>query len=220
VIVAVERDIVEAPASASVKASPLIRNMAAFGLIGFASGILVWLVISFVWESLIGLDAHAVIAGWDLSFGNLTLVPGFVFGNAVGLALVRFGLTSPGRAMAYIAAATVSNFIATNFAANMIDAIDSAAFLGMAAGLIGAVCLTGLSLLLLPFARQILPCLSMVAAGAALPMASPRTAPASSSRSTTQTNSSGSTSKRWARTSGRPRGSRRIPWSPLMAQPT
>jgi len=168
VIVAVERDIVEAPASASLKASPLIRNMAAFGLIGFASGILVWLVIRFVWESLIGLDAHAVIAGWDLSFGHLTLVPGFVFGNAVGLALVRFGLTSPSRALAYIAAATVSNFIATNFAANMIDAIDSAAFLGMAAGLIGAVCLTGLSLLLLPFARQILPCLSMVAAGAAL----------------------------------------------------
>lgn len=168
VIVAMEWSYLEAPASAPVNASPLIRNMAAFGLIGFASGILVWLVISFVWESLIRLDAHAEIAGWAISFGHLTLVPGFLFGNAVGLALLRFGLTSPGRAVAYIGAATVSNFIATNFAANMIDAIDSAAFLGMAAGLIGAVCLTGLSLLLFPFARQTSPCLAMVAAGTAL----------------------------------------------------
>jgi hypothetical protein len=167
-IVASERDIVETPASASVKGSPLIRNMAAFGLIGFASGILVWLVISFVWESFIGLDAHAEFAGLDLSFGHLTLVPGLLFGNAVALALIRLGLTSPVRALAYIAASTVANFIATNFAANMVDAIDSAAFLGMAAGFIGAVCLTGLSLPLLPFARQLAPCLAMVAAGTVL----------------------------------------------------
>jgi hypothetical protein len=50
----------------------------------------------------------------------------------------------------------------------MMDAIDSAAFLGMAAGFIGAVCLTGLSLPLLPFARQLAPCLAMVAAGTVL----------------------------------------------------
>ncbi|MFM9841831.1 MAG: hypothetical protein ACKVOI_02560 [Dongiaceae bacterium] len=158
----------EAPASASVKASTLIRNVVILGLVGLASGILVWLVISFVWESLIGLDAYAEIAGWGLSFGHLTLVPGLVFGNAVALALMRFGLANPGRALAYIAASTVSNFIATNFAANMVDAIDSAVFLGMAAGLIGAACLTGLTLLLFPFARQIGPCLWMVAAGTAL----------------------------------------------------
>lgn len=161
-------NILEAPVPVSVNASPLIRNMVAFGLIGLAAGILVWLVISFVWEPLIGLDAHASIAGWDLSFGHLTLVPGFIFGNAVGLALVRFGLTGAGRALAYIAAATVSNFIATNFAANMIDMIDSAAFLGMAAGLIGAACLTMSSLALLPSTRQLWPCLLMVAAGTGL----------------------------------------------------
>ena len=149
-------------------ASPVIRNAVLFGCIGLASGILVWLIISFVWESLIGLDDHVAIAGWDISIGHLTLVPGFIFGNAVGLVLVRFGLTSPGRALAYIAAATISNFIATNFAANMVDTIDSAAFLGMAAGLIGATCLTGLTLLLLPFARKIVPCLLMVAAGTVL----------------------------------------------------
>jgi hypothetical protein len=86
-------NILEAPVPASVNVSPMIRNVVAFGLVGLAAGILVWLVISFVWEPLIGLDAHAAIAGWDLSFGHLTLVPGFIFGNAVGLALVRLGLS-------------------------------------------------------------------------------------------------------------------------------
>jgi hypothetical protein len=38
----------------------------------------------------------------------------------------------------------------------------------MAAGLIGAACLTLLSLLVLPFARQVRPCLLMVAAGTLL----------------------------------------------------
>ncbi len=152
----------------SVSASPVIRNLVALGLVGLASGVLVWLVISFVWEPLIGLDAHAAIAGWDLSFGHLTLVPGFVFGNAVALALVRFGLAGLGRALAYIAAATVANFIATNFAANMVDTIDNAAFLGMAAGLVGGGSLTILSLPILPFTRQPLPFLLMVAAGTLL----------------------------------------------------
>lgn len=153
---------------APVSASPVIRNAMLFGCIGLASGILVWLVISFVWESLIGLDDHVAVAGWDLSIGHLTLVPGFVFGNAAGLALVRFGLAGLGRAVAYIAAATAANFIATNFAANMMDAIDNAALLGMAAGLIGAACLTGLTLLLFPFARHLRPCLWMVVAGTVL----------------------------------------------------
>jgi hypothetical protein len=153
---------------APVGASPVIRNAVLFGCVGLASGILVWLVISFVWESLIGLDAHATIAGWDLSIGHLTLVPGLVFGNAVGLALVRFGLAGPGRALSYIAAATLANFIATNFAANMVDAVESAALLGMSAGLVGAACLTALTLLLFPFARNLRPCLWMVAAGTAL----------------------------------------------------
>ena len=152
----------------SVSALPVIRNLVALGLVGLASGVLVWLVISFVWEPLIGLDAHAAIAGWDISFGHLTLVPGFVFGNAVGLALVRFGLAGPGRALAYIAAATVANFIATNFAANLVDAIDNAALLGMAAGLAGGGSLTILSLAILPFTRQPLPFLLMVAAGTLL----------------------------------------------------
>jgi hypothetical protein len=164
----VEGGIVDAPASASVDDSPLIRNAVRFGFIGLGSGITAWLVISFVWEPVIGMDGHAAVAGWDLSFGHLTLVPGFVFGNAVGLALVLLGLAGLGRALAYIAAATVSNFIATNFAANMVDAIDSAALLGMAAGLIGAACLTLLSLLVVPFTRQFRPCLLMVAAGTLL----------------------------------------------------
>jgi len=90
-----------------------------------------------------------------------------VFGNTVALALLRFGLTVPSRAVAYIAAAAVSNFIATNFAANMIDAFESAALLGMTAGLVGAACLTGLSLLLFPFARH-RHCLWTVVAGTVL----------------------------------------------------
>jgi hypothetical protein len=159
---------VAAPQPDSVDAASLIRNMVLLGIVGLASGILTWLVISFVWEALIGLDSSLSLAGWELSFSHLTLVPGFVFGNAVGLALARFGLVGLGRALAYIAAATVSNFIATNFAANLVDAIESASVLGMAAGLLGAACLTILSLAILPFTRQLWPCLSMLAAGAAL----------------------------------------------------
>lgn len=149
-------------------ASSLIRNSVQLGSIGLASGILVWLAISFVWEPLIGLDSSLELVGWGISFSHLTLVPGFVFGNAIGLALVRFGLAGLGRALAYIAAATVSNFIATNFAANMVDVIESPSILGMAAGLLGAACLTTLSLAILPFTRQLWPCLSMLAAGTAL----------------------------------------------------
>ena len=118
------------------------------------------------WRSRVVEELHR--RGVEASIGHLTLVPGLVFGNAVGLALVRFGLAGPGRALSYIAAATLANFIATNFAANMVDAVESAALLGMSAGLVGAACLTALTLLLFPFARNLRPCLWMVAAGTAL----------------------------------------------------
>jgi len=138
------------------------------GLCGLLSGILVWVVISFVWEPYIGVGLDVNLAGWVLSFSHLTLAPGILFGMIVGLFLSMRNLARPWQVLAYIAAATVANFVATNFAAGMVEAIDSALVLGMLAGLIGSGCLTGLSLLLFPFLRRPLPCLLMLAAGTLL----------------------------------------------------
>lgn len=138
------------------------------GLCGLLSGILVWVVISFVWEPYIGVGLDVNLAGWVLSFSHLTLVPGLLFGMIVGLFLSVRNLARPWQVFAYIAGATVANFVATNFAAGMVEAIDSALVLGMLAGLIGSGCLTGLSLLLFSFARRPLLCLLMLAAGTLL----------------------------------------------------
>lgn len=143
-------------------------TLVGLGLCGLLSGILVWAVISFVWEPYIGLDRQFNLAGWVVSLSHVTLAPGLLFGMIVGLFLSRRALARPWQILAYIAAATAANFIATNFAADMVDAMESAIVLGMLAGLIGSGCLTGLSLLLFSFLRRPLPCLLMVAAGTLL----------------------------------------------------
>lgn len=143
-------------------------NVLWLGLLGLLSGILVWGVISIVWESYIGLDRQFDLAGWAMSLTHVTLVPGILFGMTVALFLSRRGLARPWQVFGYIAASTVSNFIAANFAANMVNAIESAAVLGMLAGLVGAGCLTALSLLMFPFLRRAVPCAMMIAAGTLL----------------------------------------------------
>jgi hypothetical protein len=145
-----------------------VRNLITLGLLGLLSGTLAWLVITFVWEPYIGLDWQLKLAGWELSFTHLTLAPGFLFGAIVGWFFWRRRLAQPWQALAYAAAAILSNFIATNLAAHMVDSIDSAVLLGMLAGLVGSACLTALSLPLFVFVRRPAPCLLMVAAGTLL----------------------------------------------------
>ena len=145
-----------------------VGTLVGLGLCGLLSGVLVWVVISFVWEPYIGLDLEFNLAGWVLSLSHLTLVPGLLFGMIVGLFLSRRNLARPWQVVAYIAAATAANFVATNFAAGMVNAIDNAFSLGMLAGLIGSGWLTAVSLLLFSFLRRPLPCLLMLAAGTLL----------------------------------------------------
>lgn len=145
-----------------------VRNLVTLGLLGLLSGTLAWLVITFVWEPYIGLDWQLKLAGWELSFTHLTLAPGLLFGAIVGWFLWRRRLAQSWQALAYAAAAILSNFIATNLAAHLVDSIDSAVLLGMLAGLVGAACLTALSLPLFVFVRRSAPCLLMVAAGTLL----------------------------------------------------
>jgi hypothetical protein len=142
-----------------------VENPLVVGLLGLVSGSLVWVVAMFVWEPLVGLKWEFKLAGWELSLNQFTLAPGLIFGAVVGGFLCLRDLIRPWQLLAYLAAATVSNFIATNFAVGMADSMNSAAALGMAAGLLGAACLTALSLLLFPFVRRSLPCLLMVGAG-------------------------------------------------------
>jgi hypothetical protein len=151
-----------------VELAARVRNLITLGLLGLLSGTLVWLVITFVWEPYIGLDWQLKLAGWELSFTHLTLAPGLLFGAIVGWFLWRRRLAQSWQALAYAAAAILSNFIATNLAAHMVDSFDSGVFLGMLAGLVGSACLTALSLPLFVFARRPAPCLLMVAAGTLL----------------------------------------------------
>jgi hypothetical protein len=152
----------------SIGSRERVRDAVALGLLGLLSGTLVWLVITFVWESYIGVDWYLHLAGWNLSFTHLTLVPGILFGVTVCWYLWHRRLIRPWQIVAYIAAATISNFIATNFTVGMVDRIESPIVLGMAAGLMGAGCLTAMSLAVFTFVRRLLPCLLMVAAGTLL----------------------------------------------------
>jgi hypothetical protein len=145
-----------------------VRNLVTLGLLGLLSGTLTWLVITFVWEPYIGLDWQLKLAGWELSFTHLTLAPGLLFGAIVGWFLWRRRLALSWQASAYAAAAILSNFIATNLAAHLVDSFNSAVFLGMLAGLVGAALLSALSLPLFTFVRRLAPCLLMVLAGTLL----------------------------------------------------
>jgi hypothetical protein len=138
------------------------------GLLGLLSGLMVWVVISFVWEPFIGLDRQFFVAGWELALTHLTIVPGLLFGMIIALFLSRRGLAGTAQVLGYVAAAAISNFIAANVAANMVDAVDSAALLGILAGFVGATCLTALSLLLFPFLRTALAAALLIAAGTLL----------------------------------------------------
>jgi hypothetical protein len=141
---------------------------ARLGLVGLASGVAVWATMMFAWEPLDAPDFHWDIGPIGLMFTHVSLLPGPLFGILVGAFLRARGLADAARWLAYIAASAVSNFIATNFAVNLHDAFDSGILLGMAAGLVGAGCLTALSWLFLPFVRSVRSCAWMLAAGTLL----------------------------------------------------
>lgn len=110
------------------------------------------------------------IPGTDLAlaFDAFSVIPGIVFGVIIGVALLWRGLANAGQVAAYVLAAGVSNFAATNLALNIFEAVDNSLVIGMIAGLFGAACLTALSIAILPFCRRWPPCLLMVVAGCLL----------------------------------------------------
>ena len=138
-----------------------------FGVLGILSGALV--VGLKLGLDNAGLDLHKgwEVFGLDLSFDDLSLYPGLMFGLVIGLALLWRRLGNAAQVAAYVLASTLSNFAATNLAYSLYDG-KNGLVTGMAAGALGAACLTLLTLAILPFCRQWRPCILMVAAGTAL----------------------------------------------------
>ncbi len=112
------------------------------------------------------------------------LLPGWVFGLIIGLALYRGGHAGPRTFAAYVAASTVSFLAALYLAIGIYDylgpmwptdprpmwPLDSPLMwpTGMIAGLFGSACLTGLAAWMFPFARKFRPIALMLFAGCIL----------------------------------------------------
>ena len=148
------------------------RQVLRFALWGLLSGCVTWALIDLAHQPAVNFHPEyqlPLFAG-GLSFSDFSLVPGLVFGLVVGSALHRRARATGPLALLYAAAATVANFAATNLALNIVQVggdLD-ALWIGMIAGLVGAACLTALSLPLLPFIRHWRPCLLMLAVGCLL----------------------------------------------------
>jgi hypothetical protein len=110
-----------------------------------------------------------------LSFDESSLLPGLVFGVVIGLALHRRRLVSVSQIGIYASAATASHFAGYNLVTKLAgvavlwmnggDGILRLIWVGMVAGLLGATCLTVLSLPIFPFIRHWRPCPLMALAG-------------------------------------------------------
>jgi hypothetical protein len=154
-----------------------------FGVLGALSGSLAlgglmiamkleWLESLWVWQTALPL------LGVELKLGlhPLSLLPGIVFGIIVGGALLWHRLASGIQTTAYVLASGVSNFAATNLAMSIIVAMKITTYesfglhlaIGMIAGLLGAACLTALTIAIFPFSRRLWPCLLMLVSGALL----------------------------------------------------
>ncbi len=144
-----------------------VRTVVRFALLGGASGAIATTIIhAFDW---LRWDAAFSIEPVELVFDPLTLVPGLVFGLAIGLALRRRRHVSGWGYAAYVAASTISYFAAVNLALNIYDALDgNMLVIGLIAGLLGSACLTAMSLPLFPFLRRLAPCLLLLFTGCIL----------------------------------------------------
>lgn len=135
-----------------------------YGLLGAASGATAALTVEVLPGSL-----EAKPLSWLLLTPG-SLIPGLVFGLVIGAGLYRRGLIGPAGFAAYTGASTVSYLAAFTLAAQVLLTAfpDTHVVIGVLAGLFGSICLTGLSLPLLPFLGRVRPCLGLLAAGAAL----------------------------------------------------
>src|SRR5262249_26171263 len=146
------------------------RHAVDLGMFGLASGRVVWAVlyllalVDFHIEYVLPLQLFGL---YSLTFDDLSLVPGLAFGVIIGVALYRRRLTSLLQIGIYALAATASNFAAYNLATHLADdgGMLRLTWIGMIAGLLGAACLTVLSLPMFPFIRHWRPCLLMLLAG-------------------------------------------------------
>ncbi len=146
-----------------------VRTVVRFALLGGASGAIATTIIyAFDWVDL-RWRAEFSIEPVELVFNPLTLVPGLVFGLAIGLALRRRRHVSGWGYAAYVAASTISYFAAVHLALNIYDALDgNMLVIGLIAGLLGSACLTAMSLPLFPFLRRLAPCLLLLFTGCIL----------------------------------------------------
>ncbi|MDH5559145.1 MAG: hypothetical protein OEZ03_17495, partial [Alphaproteobacteria bacterium] len=105
-----------------------------------------------------------------LFFSPLSIAPGLIFGVILGYALRRRGMAPGGRYTAYILAAALSYFVTVQITVNIIlvELLDNAVLIGVAAGAIGAALLAGATAALIPNFRHGLPALAMILAGAIL----------------------------------------------------
>ncbi len=143
-----------------------VHTVVRFALLGGASGAIATTIIHAIHWADLRWVAGFSIGSVKLEISPLTLVPGLMFGLAIGLALRRRGHLSGWRYAAYVAASTTSHFAAVVLAVNIQGAMDDNMFvIGLTAGLLGSACLTALSLPLFPFLRRIAPCLLLLSTG-------------------------------------------------------
>lgn len=148
-------------------ASPRIHPARLLGAFGALSGALV--VGLKLGIDRLSLDLHLgwTVLGLDLSFDDLAIYPGLLFGIIIAIALMRLDRARVWQAAAYVLASTVSNFAATNLAYALYDG-KNGLVTGITAGALGAAALTALTLAIMPFSRQLRAAVLMVVAGTAL----------------------------------------------------
>jgi hypothetical protein len=131
-------------------------NIIAFALLGAVTGAI----------------SAAILIALDFSFErpSLYVVPGLVFGVAIGVALWHRRWLGPERSVAYLVAASLANAAAVFAARYTWDLGGVLVITGIIAGAVGAGLLTGMIAVLLSIARWPLPIAAGALLGALLPL--------------------------------------------------
>ncbi len=140
------------------------RSIFSLAALGALSGALASVLI------LVFQDVAEVAPVTGIEFSPASLAPGLVFGAIIGFWLLRRSLIGPAGLGGYLAAATGSYWLAFTLAREVFfDSFGQDLILtGLAAGVCGSACLTGLSAAAFKFLRRTLPCLLTVLAGGLL----------------------------------------------------